>query len=65
MNETIYFTVPIMLDGKIIDEGTVYGKMGRYYIQYVGLGETRRISKERFERLKAEVIDKHIKGVNK
>lgn len=41
--------LPFFINGKyqgvICDEGTVYEKNGRYYIQWHGLGVTRRISK--------------------
>lgn len=40
------------IDNVIADEGILYKKNGRCYIQYVGLGVTRRISENQYEIIK-------------
>ena len=49
------------MNGAICDEGTVYKKNGKYYLQWVGLGTTRRISEKTVQEL--ENSDLRIKEV--
>lgn len=45
------FSINGIMNGAICDEGTVYKKNGRYYLQWVGLGVTKRISKKTVDEL--------------
>ncbi|MEE1248986.1 MAG: hypothetical protein UHU19_07155 [Lachnospiraceae bacterium] len=55
------FSINGIMNGAICDEGTVYKKNGKYYLQWVGLGTTRRISEKTVQEL--ENSDLRIKEV--
>lgn len=53
MNEVdIVDGIDCYMNGVICDEAIIYRKGRYYYIQYVGLGKTRRISKKVYEAIK-------------
>ena len=44
--------IDCMVNGAIWDEAIMYKQNGRYYIEYVGLGVKKRISKQAYENIK-------------
>lgn len=46
MNKETLFTIEGKIEGAVCDEGIVYKSNGRYYLHWIGLGKTRRISKK-------------------
>lgn len=41
-----------MMDDKICDEAIMYKQNNRYYIEFIGLGTKRRISKQQYDIIK-------------
>lgn len=45
------FSIYGIMNGAICDEGVCYENNGRYYLEWIGLGVTKRISKKTFDDL--------------
>lgn len=56
MEKKVLFAVEGKIDGAVCDEGIVYECNGRYYLHWIGLGKTRRISEGKVTEYERELL---------
>lgn len=58
MDKRVLFAVEGKIDGAVCDEGIVYESHGRYYLHWIGLGKTKRISEKMVDEFERELLSR-------